>query len=59
MSSLAQLRVQDGYREAETMLTQQREADRERKHQTRAATHGAYRVTNQETMAARRALEWI
>ena len=29
------------------------------KHQKRAATHGAYRVTNQQRMAARRALEWI
>ena len=24
-----------------------------------AATHGAYRVANQQRMAARRALEWI
>ena len=36
-----------------------READRERKHQKRAATRGAYRITNQQRMAVRRALEWI
>jgi len=36
-----------------------READRRRKHQKRPATHIAYRVTNQQRMAARRALEWI
>ena len=35
------------------------EADQERKHQKRAATRGAYRVANQQTSAARRALEWI
>jgi len=34
----------------------QRQADRDRKCQKRAATHDAYRVTNQP---ARRALEWI
>ena len=38
----------------------QREADRERRHQKRAATHDAYRVViNRRRMAARRALEWI
>ena len=58
-SSLAQFRVQDGYREAETTQTRRREADRERKRQKRAATRGAYRDTNQQTTAARRALEWI
>ena len=36
-----------------------READRERKRQNRAATCGAYRVADQQRMAARRALEWI
>ena len=38
---------------------QQREADRKRKRQKRAATHGVYRVANQQRMAARRALDWI
>ena len=36
-----------------------READREWKCEKRAATRGAYRVANQQRMAARRALEWI
>jgi len=36
-----------------------READRKQKRQKRTATRGAYRVTNQQRMAARRALEWI
>jgi len=36
-----------------------READREQKRQKRAATHGAYRVANQQSLAVRRALEWI
>ena len=35
------------------------EADGERKRQKQAATHGAYRIANQQTMAARIALEWI
>jgi len=35
------------------------EADQERRHQKRAATRDAYRVTKQLRMAARRALEWI
>jgi len=30
---------------------QQREADRERKHQKWAATRGAYRVANQQSLA--------
>ena len=34
-------------------------ADQKRKCQKRAATCGAYRVANQQRMAARRALEWI
>ena len=38
---------------------QRRKADLQWKHQKRAATHGAYRVANQQRMAARRALEWI
>jgi len=38
---------------------QQRKADQEGKHQQRAAIHDAYRVTKQQRMAARRALEWI
>jgi len=33
--------------------------DRERECQKRAATHVAYRVANQQRMAARRAFEWI
>ena len=33
--------------------------DQKWKHQKRAATRGAYRVANQQRMAARRALEWI
>ena len=36
-----------------------READRELKRQKRAATRGAYRVANQQSLAVRRALEWI
>ena len=36
-----------------------RKADQDRKCQKQAATRGAYRVTNQQRMAARRALEWI
>ena len=59
MSSLAQLQVRDGYREAEAMWTWRRETDREWKHQKQAATCDAYRVANQQRMAARRALEWI
>ena len=35
------------------------EADRERKHQKQAATCDAYRVANQQRMAAMRGLEWI
>ena len=38
---------------------QQCEADRERKRQNRAVTCGAYRVADQQRIAARRALEWI
>jgi len=38
MSSLPQLRLRDGYREAEATLTR-READRERKRQKRAAKY--------------------
>jgi len=58
-SSLAQLRVRDGYREAEATYTRRREADREQKHQKRAATLGAYKVANQpEATVTRRALEW-
>ena len=38
---------------------QQCKADQEQKRQKRAATSGAYRVTNQWRIAARRALEWI
>ena len=37
----------------------QHEADRERKLQKRAATRRAYRVTNQQSLAVRRALQWI
>jgi len=36
-----------------------RKAGREQKRQKRAATRDAYRVSNQQRMAARRALEWI
>ena len=36
-----------------------REAGQEQKRQKRAATRDAYRVSNQQRMAARRALEWI
>jgi len=43
MSSLPQLRIRDGYREAE--------ADREWKCQKQAATRGAYRVANQQSFA--------
>jgi len=41
--------------------TEQRrhKADRERRHQKRAATRDAYRVTKQQRMPARRVLEWI
>ena len=35
------------------------EAVRVRKCQMRVAIHDAYRVANQQRMAARRALEWI
>ena len=35
------------------------DADREWRHQKRAATRDAYRVAKQQRMAARRALEWI
>jgi len=59
ISSLAQLQVRDGYREADAMCTWRRETDHEWKHQKQAATCDAYRVTNQQRMAARRALEWI
>jgi len=38
---------------------QRHKADQEWKHQNRAAARGAYRVTDQQRMAARRALEWI
>ena len=38
---------------------QQCEADQERKRQKLAATCDAYRVANQQRMAARRALDWI
>jgi len=34
-------------------------ADQEQKRQKRAATCDAYRITNQQRMAVRRALEWI
>ena len=34
-------------------------ADQEQKRQKRAATHDAYRVANQQRIAARRALGWI
>jgi len=56
MSSLAQLRVRDGYGEAEATKTRQHKADREQKW---AATCDAYRVTNQQRMAVRRATECI
>ena len=59
MSSLAQLRVWDGYREAEATQMRRRKADWECKHQKQAATRGIYRVANQQRMAARRALEWM
>jgi len=36
-----------------------REANREQKHQKRAAIHDAYRVANQQRMVSRKALEWI
>ena len=36
-----------------------READQEWKYQKQAATRDAYRVANQQRMAARRVLEWI
>jgi len=58
-SLAAQLRIWNEYREAEATYTRRREADWERKRQKRAAIHGAYRLANQQTMAARRALEWI
>jgi len=35
------------------------EANREQKCQKRAVTRDAYKVANQQRMAARRALEWI
>jgi len=38
---------------------QQGEADQEQKCEKRAATRDAYKITNQQRMAARRALEWI
>jgi len=38
---------------------QRHEADREQKRQNQGATCGAYRVADQQRMAARRALEWI
>jgi len=41
------------------MYTWQCKADREQKRQLRAATHDAYRGTNQQKMAARGALELI
>jgi len=44
------------------IYTRQQEADREWKCQMRTATRDAYRVanhSNQQRMAARRALEWI
>ena len=55
MSSPAQLRVRDGYGEAEV------DADRPRvgKCQKQADTYDACRATNQLRMAARRALEWV
>ena len=59
MSSLAQLRVWDGYGEAEATKMRQHKADREQKCQKWAATRDAYRVTNQQRMAVRRAIEWI
>jgi len=39
------------------MQTQQHKANQEWKRQKQAATHDAYRITNQQRMAARRALE--
>jgi len=41
------------------MLIQQHKANQEQKRQKQAATRDAYRVTNQQRMATRRALEWI
>ena len=59
MSSLAQLWVQGEYWEAEAMQTRQRKADQERKRQKRAATHYAYRVANQQRMAACQESSWV
>jgi len=59
VSSVAQLQVWDRYWEAEATQTQQCKANWKRKCQKRAATHGAFTVTNRQTVAARRAFEWL